>query len=272
MERMSATDRQRQPPIVTSQTVEALLGASAARHVLYLLDGQYLYQCQAEDGSIRYKFLSSQAVRLAFSHEPVDSGWLNPGICRWGYNRLGQWAITFIPPAVHTLWLPAASMISNPPGRIEEPEPPEGLLAAQVPLPGLIFAGAGRHYYLWAVKAREFDPKLTLFHAPLPNVYENGQICWGSNQVGSLTPQNLKEMWQLFISSPFNAHLAVDKSKRYRANILGQLANLWSKNRKTYPVNDLLPFPNSGYRQSSEGLTIDALVDQLIATMERTVE
>ncbi len=271
MERISATSPQRQPPIVTSQTVETLLGASAARHVLYLLDGQYLYQSQAEDGSIRYKFLSPQAVRLAFSHEPVDSGWLNPGICRWGYNRLGQWAIMFIPPAVHTLWLPTAWVISNMPGPVESPGTGEGLLAAQVPLPGLIFAGAGRHYYLWAVKSREFNSKLTLFHAPLPNVYENGQICWGSNQVGPVTPQNLKEIWQLFISSPFNTHLSASKSKRYGTNILDQLANLWNKKRKTYPVNDLLPFPNSGYRQG-EGLTIGVLVDQLIATMERTVE
>lgn len=272
MERMSAAGQRHKPPTIDAQVVEGLLGATATRHILYLLDGQYLYQSQSEDGSIRYKFLSAQAVRLAFSHEPVDSGWLDPGIFRWGYSQAGQWAVLFIPPAIHTLWLPNNSMVSNgdAPDQIEEPQSNEGLLAVQVPLPALIFVGAAQRYYLWAVKARAFNPQLALYHAPLPNVYGDGGICWGSNQVVSVTTQTLRDTWKLFISSPFNVHLAQSKSKRYSTNILDQLSRLGANQRKTYPARDLLPLIKRGYRQGQdEAWTINELVDQLITTMER---
>lgn len=267
---MPATGTQYRPPAVTSQTVEGLLGASATRHILYLLEGQYLYQSQSEDGSIRYKFLSAQSVRLAFSREPVDSGWLMPDICRWGYGKSGQWAIMFIPPAIHTLWLPTiANGLDNvTPNQTEDQDLGEKLTAVQVPLPALIFGGAGQQYYLWAVNAKEFNPQLVGYHAPLPNVYPDGRICWGSNQVGVVTPQNLREAWKLFISSPFNSHLAQGKSKRYNTNILDQFRRLRTTNRRAYPTNDLLPMTNTRQRHD-EGWTINRLVEQLIATMER---
>lgn len=272
MERMPTTGNHYRPPIVTSQTVEGLLGASATRHILYLLEGQYLYQSQSEDGSIRYKFLSAQSVRLAFSREPVDSGWLSPDICRWGYAQSGQWAIMFIPPAVHTLWLPTtliASSGNGAPDQTEEQVLSDGLFTAiQLPLPALVFAGAGQQYYLWAVKAKEFNPQLVGYHAPLPNVYPDGHICWGSNQVGVVTPQNLREAWKLFISSPFNSHLVQGKSKRCNTNILDQFRRLRTTNRRAYPTNDLLPITNTRQRHD-EGWTINRLVEQLIAAMEQ---
>jgi hypothetical protein len=276
MERLPGNERHYQhqhqyPPAVTSQTVEGLLGANATRHILYLLDGQYLYQSQAEYGSIRYKFLSAHSVRSAFSREPVDSGWLAPEICRWGYGPSGQWAVMFIPPASYTLWLP--SLVAAPgngtPGHTEgqDQELNGGWLAVQVPLPGLVLAGAGQQYYIWAVKAREFSPQLAAYHAPLPNVYPDGRICWGSNQVGPVTAQYLREAWKLFIGSPFNAHLAQRKSKRCNPNILDQLRKLGAANRKAYPAGDLLPLKNG--RGGSEEWTINWLVEQLKAASER---
>jgi hypothetical protein len=247
------------------------MGAQATRHILYLLDGQYLYQSQAEDGSIHYKFLSAQSVRSAFSREPVDSGWLAPGVCRWGYGQSGQWAVMFIPPASYTLWLPAILKASDNgnPGQTEgqAQELAEGWSAIQIPLPALVFAAVGQNYYLWAVKSREFNPELPAYHAPLPNVYPDGRVCWGSNQVGMVTAQNLKEAWKLFIASPFNAHLAQGKSKRYSANILDQLRKPGAAILKSYPVGDLLPLRNG--RGSSEGWTINRLVEQLISAGEQ---
>lgn len=275
MERMPATGSRRQPPILTTQAVEGLLGANASRHVLYLLDGQYLYQSQAEDGSIRYKFLSAQSVRLAFSREPVDSGWLAPAILRWGYGQAGQWAIMFIPPASHTLWLPTTStgvgannLTHVQTGEEETQQLTEGWVAVRLPLPAFVFAGVRQQYYLWAVKEKVFNPELAGYHAPLPNVYTDGRICWGSNQIGLATPQSLKEAWQLFISSPFNAHLVQGKSKQFGANILDQLGRLGATNRQSYPAKDLLPFRN-GWQRHGDGLSINRLVKELIAAMER---
>lgn len=267
MERMSAnpTSQPYRPPLINSQTVEGLLGANATRHVLYLLDGQYVYQSQHEDGSIHYKFLSAQAVRLAFSHEPVDSGWLPPQLCRWGYAGAGQWAVMFIPPARHSLWLTRPASTSDEGQQLIQNEPGRGELVAgvPVPLPGLVFAGVGQHYYLWAVKTRGFNPEGIAYQAPLPNVYPDGRICWGTNQVGSVTAQSLTEAWKLFISSPFNSHLATGKSKVYPENVLPRLEKLGATSRKSYPVSDLLPLRNQWER---EGWMVDRLVERLITS------
>ncbi|HEX2909885.1 MAG TPA: hypothetical protein VH186_03685 [Chloroflexia bacterium] len=273
MERMSVQPNPEQlsrvVPQVNSQTVEGLLGANAARHIFYLLDGQYLYQTQSEDGSIRYKFLSAQSVRLAFSQEPVDSGWLPPQMCRWGYGQGGQWAVMFVPPAKHSLWMPS---ITLPSGRgepqIGETPPGKGeneLAAVEVSLPGLVFAGAGSNYYLWAIKDSKFTPQAGAYHVPLPNVYPDGRICWGSNRVEPATTQNLPVAWKLFISSPFNRHLVAGKSKRYPENVLnglGQIASTGGRGKqKHFPLRDLVPFKNNWER---EGLTICGLVERLI--------
>jgi hypothetical protein len=248
--------------------VEGLLGANATRHVLYLLDGQYLYQTQSEDGTIQYKFLSAQSVRLAFSREPVDSSWLDPTVCRWGYGPLGEWAVSFIPPAQHSLWLSAEAVNGTTLQPTQELNHP--LIAVPVSLPGLVLAGVGSNYYLWAVKAKTFSPTLVAYHPPLPNVYPDGRICWGNNQIGAVTAQNLSAAWQLFITSPFNSHLAQGKSKRYSQNILPQLRRLGtsttSRSRKTYPVGDLVPVQNARERES---WTIKGLVEQLIALNQR---
>lgn len=259
-------------PLLNAQTVEGLLGANATRHVLYLLEGQYLYQSQGEDGSIRYKFLSPQSVRLAFSQEPVDSGWLPPELCRWGYGPSGAWAVMFVPPAKHSLWLPSVVVSSEGnearPGEIQAANREGELTAVEVTLPGLVFAGVGQNYYLWAVKEDTFTPEALAFHAPLPNVYGDGRICWGSNRVESATAQNLPAAWKLFISSPFNLHLVGGKSKRHPQTVLEEVREIASSpsghksRRRRFPLRDLVPLKNNWER---EGLTVGGLVERLIS-------
>jgi hypothetical protein len=169
-----------------------------------------------------------------------------------------------MPPATYSLWLPASA--NGNPDQPENQERNGEAVAVQIPLPGLVFAGAGLHYYLWAVKAKEFSPVLPAYHAPLPNIYPDGRICWGSNQVEAVTAQNVVATWKLFITSPFNTHLVQGKSKQYPENILLQLAKLGITWRKTYPTSDLLPLKNGGERQ---GWTIDRLVERLIAASGR---
>ena len=144
MEQLPTGEDPRRPQGITPEAVRGLLGATATRHVLYLLDGQYLYQSQAENGSIQYKFLSAESVRLAFSHEQVDSGWLAPEILRWGYSGNGQWVAMFVPPAFHTLWLPAvaggAGTHTEPTNLAEYQAVKEGLVAVKVPIPAFVFA------------------------------------------------------------------------------------------------------------------------------------
>ena len=288
--------------------VESLLGANATRHILHLLDGQYLYQYHSEDSSVRYKFLSAQSVRLAFSNEPVDSGWLPPGLQRWGYGSSGQWAVLFVPPGHHRLWLPPATLSHQSQGNGEAEtaaaaaaardglvtpvagetlDPPtttalDEPLPVEIPLPGLVFAGIGQHYYLWAIKEREFNPQASVYHAPLPNVYPDSSICWGTNRVESVTPSYLTVAWQLFIGSPFNSHLCVGKSRRHPQNVLKTLGHLARPDGtghpltntntgsgsgsdpkargRSYPLRDLQPLAPGWERN---GLTVEALVERL---------
>ena len=37
-----------------------------------------------------------------------------------------------------------------------------------VPLPGMVFAGLDRSWYVWAVRGKRFSPDLELFQTPLP--------------------------------------------------------------------------------------------------------
>src|SRR5690606_37837913 len=57
--------------------------------------------------------------------------------------------------------------------------------ALRVPLPGLVMirttaAGRPPHYEVYAVKQRPASLDTPLFHAPLPNVFNSGAICWGT--------------------------------------------------------------------------------------------
>ena len=57
--------------------------------------------------------------------------------------------------------------------------------AIRVPLPALVFIRAttedkNPQYRLFAVKKRPSTLDAPLFHAPLPNVFNTGTICWGS--------------------------------------------------------------------------------------------
>ncbi|HEX2913747.1 MAG TPA: hypothetical protein VH186_23280 [Chloroflexia bacterium] len=247
----------------------ASLGALAR---LYIMEGQYLLHYREEEEE-RYKFLSPTSLRHAFSRLPVETGWLPSGICRWGSSSVGQWCVRFIPPACYTLRLelPREDELRKygvvaPAGEVVELE--------GVPLPGMVFMGVGATYYLWAVASGTFHPDLPLFGAPLPNLYGDGRVCFGENRAPEAELSTMEEAWQLFITSPFTAHLAQTKSQEYSEDVRIQLLRLAgssqgvgreaskSEDSTTYPATDLVP-----YRQhySPVPVTVRSAVDSLVA-------
>jgi len=193
---------------------------SGIKAELLFLDGAYILH--SEQG---YKYLSSATLRNAFSNLPIDSGWLAPGVIRCGSNTSGDWAVKFIAPKIHNLDCSDLGTLT-------------------VNLPAIIFAGSSKNYWVWALKEQQFAPDAQLFHAPLPNVHaSNGQICWGINQPPSCNPQNINAAWEMFINSPFNSHLANNKSKCCPEDIRQQLVKLHAKKAKKYPTSDLKPLP-----------------------------
>jgi PRTRC genetic system protein B len=224
-----------EPELISAALVREVLLQPPPRPLLQLeaellfLEGQYLLHWQEREGGERFKFLSPETLRLAFGQEPEDSGWLPGGILRWGRGAGGEWLVKYRPPGRHRLVLVGVS----------------GELS--VPLPGLVFAGAGERYYLWAVKRRPEGPGAPLFQAPLPNIYPGGQICFGENRPPRASTGTFEEAWRLFISSPFNGELAGGKSGRHPGDIRRQWQELALAGRLKYPLRDLVPLRRPGY-------------------------
>lgn len=125
----------------------------------------------------------------------ADTGLLPPDILFWqtrqGRVRIGLW----LPPAVRSL--------SFPRGR--------GHHVSKVPLPGFVFVGEGSQYRIFAAPSRPMRPADRLYHAPLPNVHDNGWICQGDVPFPKASLETLPQAAALFFESHFTDHLSTDK-------------------------------------------------------------
>ena len=212
-----------------------------------------------------FKFLRPRQLRLAVSSIVIDSGWLPPGVCRWGVGARDKlWMLKFIPPAVHTLTLTDAEA---GPGGVQAPVASRTLT---VPLPALVLGGTfteklGATYYLWAVKegrAEELSDATPAYRAPLPNVNGDGLVCFGENSVGEVTAESIEQTWRTFITSPFNRHWANGKSRTADGDIGELLARLAQRRRKRYPLGDLREVPARNGSPVTLGTLIGALLHQ----------
>lgn len=177
-------------------------------------DGQFLFAMTNLEGGKCERFISAAAAREAFSGIPVDSGWLKPEIVRWGNGKLGEWAVAFIPPGLHTLELTNETIVTGEDLRVDHQ-----MDRLTVPLPGLVFFGIGTNYYIWAVKTPQLKPDYEIYRCPLPNVEADGLICWGPFKPPRASPRAILEAFDLFIKSTFNNHRANGKSKRQKEDV-----------------------------------------------------
>jgi hypothetical protein len=198
--------------------------------LLFLKGGHYCFQYR-EGGKETYKFLSPEAVKAAFQHEQIDSGWIPSGVQRLGSCNQGQWFVQFIPPARRTFTF--VGLEADP-------------IALTIPMMGAVFMLCGDSCYLWATKLKSFQPDAPIYNMPLPNIHENGMICMGNGN--SLSGQlegieRLTQAWQMFESVPFSDHLADGKSISHPKDIRAKLLQLQNSNR--YPIADLVPCGSS---------------------------
>lgn len=121
--------------------------------------------------------------------------------------------------------------------------------ALRVPLPGLIMIrmtteGKAPQYGVYAVKHRPENLDIPLFHAPIPNVFGSGAICWGTVQRvedAALRGSSLANDWTMLLGSSFGDHAVGGKSKRQPHDIRKLLIELESSKAKRYPTGDLIP-------------------------------
>ncbi len=195
-----------------------------AESALLFLDGQLYFRHKDEDGQTSVKAVAHKDVRAAFSQMEIDSGWLHPAIRRIGENARGPWYISIWEPETHTLNL------GQEVGEIK------------APLPLMLFAGFGNIHYVWALPKQEIAADTRLLYAPLPNVYEDGHICWGQNSPPLAEPGNAEKIWRLFLSAEFNSSLVSGKSKAQDNDVRRQLINC--AGLASYPTEDLVPSRN----------------------------
>ncbi|MBK8139505.1 MAG: hypothetical protein IPK52_27460 [Chloroflexi bacterium] len=121
--------------------------------------------------------------------------------------------------------------------------------ALLIPLPGLVLirtAAAGRSpsYEVYAVKKRPETLDAPLYHAPLPNVFASGAICWGTVpriDEAALRGTSLASDWAMLLGSAFGDHAVAGKSKREPRDIRKLLITLEAKKAQRYPTGDLVP-------------------------------
>ncbi|MCK6580538.1 MAG: prokaryotic E2 ligase family D protein [Anaerolineae bacterium] len=121
--------------------------------------------------------------------------------------------------------------------------------ALRVPLPALVMIRVTAEdkapvYGVYAVKRRPETLDIPLFHAPLPNVFGSGAICWGTVQRvtdSSLQSAGLAEDWTMLLGSSFGDHAVGGKSKRHKQDIRKLLIDLEARKARRYPTGDLIP-------------------------------
>ena len=190
---------------------------------LYFLDGQYLFRYKHRKDQLISKFITSNDVKAAFSGSDEDSGWLSPGVMRCGTCEAGNWFVYYHSKAMMKLQFKAS-------GPIREYE---------FIIPATVLYQCGDSTYLWAIKGK-FEPSAPLYHAPFPNVYGDGRVCWGKNIIANTAAENAEKIWGLFFDSIFNNDLSNGKSLTYPHSVVKMYEDLKDANRKRYPTNDLM--------------------------------
>jgi PRTRC genetic system protein B len=114
----------------------------------------------------------------------------------------------------------------------------------RVPLPGLVMirthSGSNPQYSLFAVKKRPETLDTPLFHAPLPNVFHGGNICWGNVRLTVEQGTSLAADWKLLLGTAFGTHSVGGKSKLHSQDVRQMLLYLAQEKKRTYPKRDLI--------------------------------
>lgn len=195
-----------------------LFSNSMVTAAIYFTDqGHYIFKHKKNEGKIISKNLRAPEVASAFTLETMDSGWINPGIQRTGFDTQGPWFVFYMPPCRNELKLYKTDTFYS------------------VPIPATLLIGAKKTLYLFALDGQVFDPKGKVYTAPFPNIHPDGKICWGQNKAPEVNAAKSLEVWKLFFLSPFNGDLASGKSKKFPQDVREQLKSLAGK--KAYPAN-----------------------------------
>lgn len=214
---MSKKSNQIQPAILAPMGLKA----DAA---LFFVENEVVFQGVGKDGVEQIKCISPATLREAFAKEPMDSGWLPPGVNRCGSSSKGDWMVRWHEPAMYTVFL------------ADRQKP------LRVPMPSLIWFGVKNNYYIFAAKEAKFTPTAPLFAAPLANVSSHGLICFGKNPHPDVAKGGFEKSWATFWDAAFNNDHDDGKSRAFPEAVNKHLLKLAREKATTYPLKDLVSF------------------------------
>jgi hypothetical protein len=121
--------------------------------------------------------------------------------------------------------------------------------AIVVPLPDLLMFRRSSEkgqpeYRVYAVKGRPTSLEAKLWQIPLPNVYDDGRVCWGSVkkiQGQTLSDTSLEADWRVFLGTPFGNHSVSRKSRSHPDDIRKKYIDMEQRKSRVYPKSDLMP-------------------------------
>lgn len=155
---------------------------------------------------------------------PTHSGLLPPNTLGTGTVNGQRFYVLLVPPR------PARLRVT---GR-KEPFP--------LQTPPLIWAGCGQDYRIFALPSLD-SPQLQspLAHAPFPNTYDPGSICWGSTErrpdAGTDTMLPVLDLY--LEGSFFNSHFGQHRSQSKPRSVVTLYRSLCQD--RPYPLDDLVP-------------------------------
>lgn len=168
--------------------------------------------------------ISAEDLAAALGKLPTSTGLLPPNTLGAGAVNGQRYYVLLIPPR------PAALRIAGH----KRPH--------TIQTPPLIWAGCGHDYRIFALATLDWPQRQTpLYHAPFPNTYEPGSICWGSAEPrGVAAPETMLSALNLYLEgSFFNNHIAQQRSRSKPRNVMALYRTLSAET--PYPLEDLVP-------------------------------
>src|SRR3990172_663806 len=112
-------------------------GLNAEAGLLFVCGGEHpLFVYREGPDQVVCKFVSVADVARAFTWDNADTGWLPPGLRRWGRTRRGNFAVLHIPAARYALQIV----------HVPATAPLRDVETVTVPLPSLVLIGNLQSY------------------------------------------------------------------------------------------------------------------------------
>jgi hypothetical protein len=116
----------------------------------------------------------------------------------------------------------------------------------RVPLPGLVLirkttANAKPDYQLYAVASRPASYDAPLYHAPLPNIYKSGGVCWGTvTKVRDLNTTSLAADFTQLFSTAFGNHSCGGKCVSFPRDVRKLYFAMEERRTRVYSKKELV--------------------------------